>query len=309
MSRTRALEEGNLTKLGFKSGKWQKRWFELRCEEQCDPELLYFSTKGSTTERGCIALDSFTECHLAEPDSCPSADALSPGVVVRKGIPEHCLLVTAPWEGSSRRTFYLAAENAESMQSWKISIQQSVKLATDDDGKGAHTGAGTAMVGLAAALRGQQLQDEELTEADQAYSPPLPEDGDVDVDVDGFVDLGNARALQGNGANLTAPSADGAGDGGEGGGAATNTNIDAEDSAVGGSGGGFIVPAPTISPARPIPQMPKARATGGELAASWDSAGEPTIVDRFVDMIVNEFGGSPQSRRKRPESPPITDPF
>lgn len=97
----------NLTKLGFKSGKWQKRyvmeqffcfhsnifnsssshflrvplpficcdslwrpavsrhglppclplngtarWFELRCEEQCDPELLYFSTKGSTTERG-----------------------------------------------------------------------------------------------------------------------------------------------------------------------------------------------------------------------------------------------------------------
>lgn len=294
---TRAIEEGNLTKLGYKSGKWQKRWFELRCEEQCDPELLYFSNKGQTTERGCIALDSFTECRLADVESCPSADALAPGVVVRKGIPEHCLQVTAPWDGSSRRTFYLAADSSDSVLSWKASIQQSVKLVTDDDGEGAHTGAGTAMVGLAAAMRGQQIQDEELTEANQSYSPIDSEDDD------GFVDLGSA-----NGIRLE----EGGGGDGANGDAACGAHANAEQGG-GSSVVGEVAPAimlTTTSPARytPIPRSTQSRASGVGLAASWDSAGEPTIGDRLVDMIATEFGLS-QTGRRRPASPPITDPF
>ena len=150
----------------------------------------------------------------------------------------------------------------------------------------------------------------------QAYSPIGSEDGD------GFIDLGNIN----NNSNDNRTEADngGAGTGSAGAAADEAATAAAANSADAAAAAGTVAAgatkaegnvhvhaacevATTISPARPIPQPTKPRASGAELAASWDSVGEPTIGDRFVDMIVGEFGWSQAGRR--PASPPITDPF
>eukprot|EP00039_Didymoeca_costata_P002709 m.62067 g.62067 ORF g.62067 m.62067 type:complete len:288 (-) comp11479_c0_seq1:291-1154(-) len=157
-SKVVCLHEGWLMKLGYKSGKWQKRWFRLSSRPFEDPVLVYLGDHNSVYEKGCIVIDYSSECLRVKPEDELDDAALHTGTTLKKPIPEYCIRIESPWEQGTRRMFYLAAQSAEEMEKWIEKIvyakQKAVRLGENHG------------VGLAAHLNEQQLHD-------QVYPPSM----------------------------------------------------------------------------------------------------------------------------------------
>eukprot|EP00039_Didymoeca_costata_P011726 m.165958 g.165958 ORF g.165958 m.165958 type:complete len:316 (-) comp15269_c0_seq1:1926-2873(-) len=101
--------EGWLTKLGFKSGKWQKRWCTLK-----GGDLLYSRTAYGP-ERGVLKLER-SDVSCPKPGTALEVDAISVGRKV-VGHGDYAFSVNAPWQ-NQRRTFYFVAPSPEELMRW-----------------------------------------------------------------------------------------------------------------------------------------------------------------------------------------------
>eukprot|EP00039_Didymoeca_costata_P002710 m.62071 g.62071 ORF g.62071 m.62071 type:complete len:208 (-) comp11479_c0_seq2:599-1222(-) len=96
-SKVVCLHEGWLMKLGYKSGKWQKRWFRLSSRPFEDPVLVYLGDHNSVYEKGCIVIDYSSECLRVKPEDELDDAALHTGTTLKKPIPEYCIRVSSPF--------------------------------------------------------------------------------------------------------------------------------------------------------------------------------------------------------------------
>ena len=92
-------QTGWLTKLGFKSGKWQKRYFVLNG----NTTLTYSKSPGGS-EKGQLLLDKSTDVRSMAVGETVPVDALPPGTKLKTPVGEHVFMVTSAWE-TGRRSF------------------------------------------------------------------------------------------------------------------------------------------------------------------------------------------------------------
>eukprot|EP00040_Diaphanoeca_grandis_P020664 m.109905 g.109905 ORF g.109905 m.109905 type:complete len:603 (+) comp27997_c2_seq2:218-2026(+) len=122
------LYEGWLTKIGFKSGKWQRRWFTLkRGDASCNSTaiLTYTRAPGSYRVLGQIVACPNTLCSKARKGDPPlPASVLSTGYVCAP-IPQHCIILKPPPEpdplmsrSGNSRVFYVAADTDLEADTW-----------------------------------------------------------------------------------------------------------------------------------------------------------------------------------------------
>lgn len=102
---------GHLTKLGFCSAKWQRRWFVLK-----STELIYYAAPNGN-EKGRILLDGSSCCECVHGHSQIDSSAMAAGVRPRQPVPPMALKLTARWKDGTR-AFYLGAESEFERDQW-----------------------------------------------------------------------------------------------------------------------------------------------------------------------------------------------
>eukprot|EP01147_Barroeca_monosierra_P008793 gene8793-1168_t len=103
--------QGRLIKLGYKSGKWQQRWFILTGNL-----LSYSNMLGSQPK--CVVMISGTSVVSDFDEASPiSQDAIAPGVIIKSSIPKNAFKLKVSWKGKIR-TFYLCAPSPEERKVW-----------------------------------------------------------------------------------------------------------------------------------------------------------------------------------------------
>eukprot|EP00041_Stephanoeca_diplocostata_P026078 m.695369 g.695369 ORF g.695369 m.695369 type:complete len:390 (+) comp22888_c1_seq20:61-1230(+) len=173
------MHYGWLQKLGFKSGKWQRRYFVL--EEKSPGNItLRYSTGTQRGIRGAVKTKALKgEINLAHMRSCGEVSpgmplgttAVARGVTPKGQFPPHCLqllprarkgnLKGGPGGGTAEtRMYYLAAGSDAELKAWLHSISRALQVAHGTSGA---KGAGNlpVAVGLAATLQRQQDPDQE----------------------------------------------------------------------------------------------------------------------------------------------------
>eukprot|EP00053_Salpingoeca_punica_P009568 m.85678 g.85678 ORF g.85678 m.85678 type:complete len:483 (+) comp15066_c0_seq3:148-1596(+) len=109
--------QGWLTKLGFNSGKWQRRWMVLT-----DSGLVYTAGPNDKGEKGRLFIDSSSRCEFVVPGSEVTANALSPAARLKAPVGEFTFKVTSSWKGSGVRAFYMTADNQPDCDGWMNEI-------------------------------------------------------------------------------------------------------------------------------------------------------------------------------------------
>lgn len=135
--------EGWLTKLEYKSGKWHRRWFQLRAFDKIDsdascsihtPDFIYDmcaalvysgappGTPGvalkSKMSHGRISIMNGSGCRLVPPGSEPPRLALQKGVEATSPVPDFCIGIVPPKGLSGERAYYLVADSQQECYEW-----------------------------------------------------------------------------------------------------------------------------------------------------------------------------------------------
>ncbi|EGD77363.1 catalase [Salpingoeca rosetta] len=112
---------GYLTKLGYKSGKWQSRFFVL------DDTALRYYTEQNGQLKGEILVSTITSAEAVKPGCqvAPDASTTAP----KKPVGPFCLKITTQVKGT--RTFYFLASSKEEQLKWIKAL-----LPNKEDGKG-----------------------------------------------------------------------------------------------------------------------------------------------------------------------------
>eukprot|EP01104_Vermistella_antarctica_P018089 TRINITY_DN6593_c1_g1_i1.p1 TRINITY_DN6593_c1_g1~~TRINITY_DN6593_c1_g1_i1.p1 ORF type:complete len:137 (-),score=13.53 TRINITY_DN6593_c1_g1_i1:150-560(-) len=125
--------EGYLTKLGYKGGKWQRRWFVLTGRW-----ITYHKTKKAKPKgKICLYIDGrASQCERVGHGRPISDDACKKGVKNRHGAPDNCFTVRVEdakaWRQGSR-SFYLEAESAQERDLWLDCILSNIEALAKQD--------------------------------------------------------------------------------------------------------------------------------------------------------------------------------
>eukprot|EP00730_Choanoeca_flexa_P013732 TRINITY_DN5645_c0_g1_i1.p1 TRINITY_DN5645_c0_g1~~TRINITY_DN5645_c0_g1_i1.p1 ORF type:complete len:518 (+),score=130.01 TRINITY_DN5645_c0_g1_i1:83-1555(+) len=104
--------QGPLTKLGYNSGKWQQRHFELK-----GSKLTYFSKAGGS-EKGSILLNQACTVKAMGPDDVIQDSATAPGVAIAAPVgSDPCVELVAPFKGKGR-AYYFKTTTAADRDAW-----------------------------------------------------------------------------------------------------------------------------------------------------------------------------------------------
>lgn len=109
---------GALLKLGFDSGKWQRRFFEL----QTDGTISYSASTERASQKTFV-LGRGAYCEAVEAGAELADDAMSAGVRATAEVPKYTLRVVAHTVKGVVRSYYLAADGKALQESWLAAIR------------------------------------------------------------------------------------------------------------------------------------------------------------------------------------------
>jgi len=115
--------EGWLTKLGFKSGKWQRRYFVLK---HCK---ISYASGITSSEKGHIMLNADSTCCAIPPgfSLLSLSDAALKGHATPKApVGAFAFQVVAGWKVAGARAFILMAESEEQRDTWVSKIMAAI---------------------------------------------------------------------------------------------------------------------------------------------------------------------------------------
>jgi hypothetical protein len=108
------IRSGEMTKLGFESGKWQRRAFVL----SIDGTLGYASGADKKAKK-LIVLGPKSRVDLVPAGSPLADDALAAGVRPASALPPYTLCLRAYTQRGDARTYYLVTDSAAEMLNWR----------------------------------------------------------------------------------------------------------------------------------------------------------------------------------------------